>query len=808
MTRPLVFPQLLELLRHDGFTAVCHKAPGQRFVAEVVKSVDAPQAADLPQHDVWYGVNPVHGPARPGRGTVDQVTGLTALYADLDVKPGGLPDFDTAWDVVSTLSGMLHSRPMATTLSGHGLQPYWPLDDHPHGSEAQVLLRRFGRLVASVAERYHGQVDTVYDLARVLRVPGSVNHKDAASPQPVLCLSDTGHPLTTSEVSEALDAYGIPAQAGDAEQLGEMLAPAEEWQWATETCPYAAAMIAGWERQDPPPARHPWLVGQATRLAAAHRNGCLTAAEHANGVAVLTAKFRAFLSASPARKEAPGEIPDAFAWGRAKVAAKASLNGELGRHTHSLIAGNPATQPSSDATDPATDEPPAAPLLREVRLTPASSITVRPVHWLWKDRIALGTLALLGGREGIGKSMVGYTLAADVTCGRLPGERQNQPKSVIVAATEDSWEHTIVPRLIAAGADLDRVFRVDVTTLEGVHTGLSLPRDLAQLRDAVQQVDAALILLDPLMSRLDTKLDSHKDAEVRVALEPLVKLADDTGVAVLGLIHVNKTASTDPLTMLMASRAFAAVARAVLFMMLDPDDETIHLLGEPKNNLGRIDLPTLTFAIDSVHVADTDEGPVWTGRVNWLGEREQTIREALEASGETAETRSATSEATDWLQDHLTSQGGTDESVSIKVAGRRAGHSERTLKRAMQRLKVTVSSEGFPRKTYWTLRDTAAERFNDVLDTSRANAGPTGPTEMAPLGPTEASRARARGEPKPWPNCGGETHKAGLAEREKTPDHSGANSGAPHARTREADCPRCGHGLDTVGHEINCGGAR
>jgi hypothetical protein len=201
---------------------------------------------------------------------------------------------------------------------------------------------------------------------------------------------------------------------------------------------------------------------------------------------------------------------------------------------------------------------------RQVKLTPASSIVVRPVRWLWANRLALGTLALLGGREGIGKSSVGYTLTADVTRGRLQGEHYGRPRAVIVAATEDPWEHTIVPRLMAAGADLDRVYRVDVTTALGVDTGLSLPRDLRDLEDAVVQVGAALILLDPLMSRLDTKLDSHKDAEVRVALEPLTALANRTGAAILGLIHVNKSMSTDPLTTLMASRAFAAVARAVL----------------------------------------------------------------------------------------------------------------------------------------------------------------------------------------------------------------------------------------------------
>jgi len=379
-------------------------------------------------------------------------------------------------------------------------------------------------------------------------------------------------------------------------------------------------------------------------------------------------------------------------------------------------------------------EAPARTGHRTVTVTAASSITIRPVRWLWENRVALGSLALLGGREGIGKSTVGYTLAADVTRGRMVGSYDGIPKSVIVAATEDSWGHTIVPRLMAAGADLDRVYRVDVTTPEGVDTGLVLPSDLIDLEDAIREVDAALILLDPLLSRLDASLDTHKDAEVRLALEPLTALADRSGSAVLGLIHVNKSTSADPLTLLMGSRAFAAVARAVLFVMTDPEDEAIRLLGQPKNNLGRTDLVTLSFRIDSEKVADTPEGEVWTGKLHWTGERVQSIRDALEAAGETPDSRSATAEATDWLEDYLTNLGGTDDSASIKEAGRKAGHSLSTLKRARQRIKATTTSSGFPRRTFWTLQGTADQWDHD----SQSSPGETEPTELTgPTGLTE-----------------------------------------------------------------------
>jgi hypothetical protein len=283
----------------------------------------------------------------------------------------------------------------------------------------------------------------------------------------------------------------------------------------------------------------------------------------------------------------------------------------------------PAPEPQPEwsgllrSSQKATSAPPQP---RHLRAVAADTIKVRPVRWLWDGRLALGVLALLGGREGIGKSLVCAAFASRVTRGAFPGVYHGQAKGVIVAATEDSWEHTIVPRLMAAGADLGRVYRVDVETSEGLGAELSLPRDLDALGELIAETDAALVILDPLMSRLDSSLDTHKDAEVRRALEPVSALANRTGANVLGLIHVNKGQSLDPLTSLMGSRAFAAVARAVLYMMTDPDNEAQILLGQPKNNLGRSDLPTLTLKIESAHVADTDEGPVWTGRATWTGE--------------------------------------------------------------------------------------------------------------------------------------------------------------------------------------------
>ena len=368
-------------------------------------------------------------------------------------------------------------------------------------------------------------------------------------------------------------------------------------------------------------------------------------------------------------------------------------------------------EPMSDYGD---DESTAG--LRHVVLTSAASIKPRPVFWLWKNRLALGTLGLLAGREGVGKSTLGYWIAARITQGDLYGCFQGTPKAVLVCATEDSWEHTIVPRLMAAGANLAMVYRVDVVTALNITVGMSLPRDLEGVEKAAQEVDAALMLLDPLVSRLGD-LDTHKDAEVRQALEPLVAIADRAHMAILGIIHHNKSGSSDPLQVIMASKAFTAVARSVHTVVPDPDDDTDtrKLFGTPKNNLGRGDLPTLTFTIAS-HPIDTDEGTAWTGRLEWGEELAASISDAMRRASDSHEDRSATSEAADWLEDYVASQGGQVASADAKKACRVAGHTIDAIHRARMRLRLIVTSSGYPRATYWELPDpTVVGQSSDLL---------------------------------------------------------------------------------------------
>jgi hypothetical protein len=394
---------------------------------------------------------------------------------------------------------------------------------------------------------------------------------------------------------------------------------------------------------------------------------------------------------------------------------------------------------------------------RRMVLTSAADIKPRPVYWLWEGRLALGTLGLLAGREGLGKSTIGYWLAARITRGELPGEYHGHPKAVLVCATEDSWEHTIVPRLMAAGADLNLVHRVEIITADEIHAGLLLPHDNRAVERNAIEFEAGLLLLDPLMSRLAGELDTYRDGDVRQALEPLVAIADRTGMAVLGVMHHNKSESTDPLQLVMASRAFTAVARSVHTVIKDPDDETggRRRFGSPKNNLGRSDLPTLAFTIVS-HPIDTDDGTAFTGRIEWGAEVADSIDEIMRRAGDDSDIRTAVGEAVDWLTDYLETQGGEAASADIKKAGHQEGHTQDALQRARKKLKLQVKSRDMPRRTFWiTPEETQSSdspRGEPTTQTTQTTAQ-TGHVQPVLLSESSESSDTTREDPTTGPTC-------------------------------------------------------
>ena len=271
--------------------------------------------------------------------------------------------------------------------------------------------------------------------------------------------------------------------------------------------------------------------------------------------------------------------------------------------------------------------------------------------------------------------------------------------SCLFASAEDDLETTLVPRAIAAGADLELLHFVSVS--DGEHEeGLVLPQDTPLLIEAARQTGARVIGLDPISALLSSATDSHKDADVRRALAPLSRLAADQDLALIGVGHFNKAQGSDPLARALGSTGFTAAPRSVMVFGPDPDCQEPEssgrrLLAHAKSNVApraqsiRCRVEPATIEAKGVEIA--------TSRVV-LGENsERSAQDVLAIPSD--EERSAFGEATEFLLAHL--NGSPVRSKELQLAARGAGISESTLRRAKSSLKITAIQQGDG--WYWQL---------------------------------------------------------------------------------------------------------
>jgi hypothetical protein len=247
----------------------------------------------------------------------------------------------------------------------------------------------------------------------------------------------------------------------------------------------------------------------------------------------------------------------------------------------------------------------------------ASEIEPERVEWLCEARIAVGKQTLFAGDPGTGKSQLSVAIAAAIAKGaEWPcGEGRAPLGSVIILSAEDGIADTIVPRLSAAGADLDRIRIVTAVEDGKGRRSFNLQADLYELEKTIAEIgDVRLIVIDPISSYMG-KTDSHKNTDVRGVLEPIGEMAERMRVAVLSVTHFSKASGgtvTKALNKFMGSVAFVAAARAAFVVLEDPHDGERRLLLHAKNNLAEAP-QGLAFRLEQSIVG---EGIV-TSKVEW-----------------------------------------------------------------------------------------------------------------------------------------------------------------------------------------------
>lgn len=354
----------------------------------------------------------------------------------------------------------------------------------------------------------------------------------------------------------------------------------------------------------------------------------------------------------------------------------------------------------------------------------ASDIEPKPIRWLWPQRIPLGKLTLFAGDPDEGKTAVALDLVARVVTGaEWPDSGRAEIASAIIMTAEDNPDDTLVPRLIAAGADLKRVYFLEYVRFikaDGEETKRAVTlADVPVIEDALRQAsDTRLVVIDPISAYLSAT-DSHKNAEVRALLSPLADLAARHGVAIVGITHLNKSGGK-AIYRPIDSIGFIAAARAAWLFAKDRDTPGRRLMLRLKCNLAA-DIGGLAYALDEAIGALRDGRQANTVRVTWERGVVNLKADDVLAVGSSPEW-SKRAKAAQWLRETLAD--GPHLADEVLREARSAGISERTLRRAARELGVDPQKRGFDGPWEWAVPST-----EDGLPPESGNLGPSGHKE-------------------------------------------------------------------------------
>ena len=293
--------------------------------------------------------------------------------------------------------------------------------------------------------------------------------------------------------------------------------------------------------------------------------------------------------------------------------------------------------------------------------TTASKFPMRAIRWFWPWRFALGKLGLIGGLPDKGKGLISADIIARCTTGAdWPCNEGQAPQgNVIWFTAEDDIEDTIVPRLVAAGADLDRVHIVGMTkNPDGKARMFNLTTDLELLKQKIETLgNVVLVIIDPVSAYLGVgEFNNSSTTDVRAMLAPLTRLAEERKISIIGIMHFNKKADvTNAMLRIADSLAYVAAARHVYVVVDDAQNKKARLFVKAKNNLAP-DKHALRFMVGLQEVGrdpDTKE-PISAPHVVWDSQHvEVTATEAMEAAEGGGAKREAQREAEEFLKRKL-----------------------------------------------------------------------------------------------------------------------------------------------------------
>lgn len=315
---------------------------------------------------------------------------------------------------------------------------------------------------------------------------------------------------------------------------------------------------------------------------------------------------------------------------------------------------------------------------RIVKIRCGANIKPLAIDWLWPGWLPAGKLTILAGAAGTGKTTLALGLGAVITTGgHWPdGAASTKVGNVLVWSSEDVADDTLVPRLIASGADLTRCHFIEGIVQHGTSVPFDPSQDIPELHRAVERIGgAALLIIDPIVSAVAG--DMHRANDVRRSLQAVVDFAEAHGCAVIGITHFAKGgAGKVPQDRVIGSQAFGALARMVLVTAKE-EGSTRRVLARAKSNIASDD-GGVAYSLD----LQTIDGGIAATHAVWDGVIEGTAREILgNVEIDEENDRGERDDLQQMLVDIITNAGGSMTTKALMAEVRDSGHSWDAAKR-------------------------------------------------------------------------------------------------------------------------------
>jgi hypothetical protein len=634
---------------------------------------------------LYFSLNAV--PASPGRAMRSSDVEMRQWFlVDIDViREGEASATEDEKDAAATVAGNVdtflasHGWPSPVTIdSGNGWHLLYRVD-LPADKIMQTYLRQCLAALGARFDTPEAHVDkATHDAKRISKLPGTWVRKGPNTPERPHRLARL---VNVPETIGAVSLKQIQAVAGLAKATPEP-PPTQPVQFDPFSIPVTAG---GNGAHDLTPYLNRALELEVNRVAmagAGERNNALNRAAFVLGTLValgldaFTIEARLLVAARQANL-GDSEALRTIASGLAAGLENPRPRPEARKATAATTSGQPHNGPARDAAAiTRNDKWPARLTIR------ASEVQPKKVEWLWKDRIPLNFITVFAGRTGLGKSFVLYDIAARLSRG-LPmpdGVAYSGAPCGSLVISEDPYEFVIVPRLIEAGADVEKVTFVSWEAM--AHYSLS---DTDFLTVAWEEAGKPpFLMIDPPQNFLGT-VDEHRNAEVRQTLMRIVSWIAERPVACGLVMHVNKQAKgVEAINRVIGSVAWVSTSRVAHGFAPDPDNPHKRIMSPLKSNLGQLPKGLVYQITKSNDLA----------KVEWLGETDMTGDEAM--SGEKKVPRHV--DAKRWLETVAFVQQREWRSDDIKDAAREAGVSKNALWEAKGLLPIqarqVVSADG------------------------------------------------------------------------------------------------------------------